>query len=345
MLAPAHEGARNRSRAGPIRDPRAAFPFKRCQDLLKPRLTKPVRDLFHEFTGLSLHVRWHTPVAARQRGDLPRLCPRLRGRSHFGVAKARARQRPAGQLPARCQTCLRTRWQPAWNTHETQKRFGGLCGSLNYRAAPQVPGSCPVTLLVQQPLPAPNRGSGPVSRADHRAFRRAVNLTRLIIHDLEATLEARRVADELDRVRKRVKAAVSNEDARPRPVLPLGGPAIPKTRKQPTCGNHPRQIVQRMLDYIHQHYCRPMQLGDLAEAMNMNAAYLSDLFHTALGVTFHHYLEQLRLAKARELLRNPVNRVCEVACAVGYVNPNHFREVFKAHVGVSPSAWRETVGM
>jgi transcriptional regulator GlxA family with amidase domain len=172
-----------------------------------------------------------------------------------------------------------------------------------------------------------------------------VNLTRLIIHDLEATLEARRVADELDRVRKRVKAAVSNEDARPRPVLPLGGPAIPKTRKQPTCGNHPRQIVQRMLDYIHQHYCRPMQLGDLAEAMNMNAAYLSDLFHTALGVTFHHYLEQLRLAKARELLRNPVNRVCEVACAVGYVNPNHFREVFKAHVGVSPSAWRETVGM
>ena len=85
-----------------------------------------------------------------------------------------------------------------------------------------------------------------------------------------------------------------------------------------------------------------MQLGDLAVAMNMNGAYLCKLFSTTTDVTFHHYLEQLRLAKAKELLHDPVNRVCEVACAVGYVNPNHFREVFKAYVGTSPSAWRET---
>ena len=72
----------------------------------------------------------------------------------------------------------------------------------------------------------------------------------------------------------------------------------------------------------------------------MNAAYVSSLFYTATGVTFHHYLEEFRLAKAKELLRDPVKRVCEVACAVGYANPNHFRDVFKARVGIAPSVWR-----
>jgi two-component system response regulator YesN len=105
--------------------------------------------------------------------------------------------------------------------------------------------------------------------------------------------------------------------------------------------NHSQQIVQRMLDYIHEHYSRPMQLGDVAAAMNMNAAYVSSLFHTTTGVTFHHYLEELRLARAKDLLRDPVNQVCEVACAVGYTNPNHFRDVFKTRVRIPPSVWRD----
>ena len=111
-------------------------------------------------------------------------------------------------------------------------------------------------------------------------------------------------------------------------------------RSAPLRSSHRQQLVQRMLDYIHGHYSRPMQLGDVAAALNMNAAYLSDLFSTTMGVTFHQYLEQLRLARAKDLLCNPVNRVCEVASAVGYNDPDHFSDVFKARVGAPPSAWR-----
>ena len=75
--------------------------------------------------------------------------------------------------------------------------------------------------------------------------------------------------------------------------------------------------------------------------MNLNAAYVSDLFSTTTGVTFHHYLEELRLARAKHMLRDPTRRVCEVAIAVGYTNPNHFRNVFHTRVGLSPSAWRQ----
>jgi AraC family transcriptional regulator len=60
-----------------------------------------------------------------------------------------------------------------------------------------------------------------------------------------------------------------------------------------------------------------------------------------MGVTFHRYLEQLRLANAEALLRDSRVHVCDVACAVGYASPNHFRNVFKAFKGVSPSTWRQ----
>jgi AraC-like DNA-binding protein len=108
----------------------------------------------------------------------------------------------------------------------------------------------------------------------------------------------------------------------------------------PPTGSHAEQLVALMLNYIDEHYHRPMALSDVAAALNMNASYLSSLFSRTAGVTFHKYLEGLRLARAKELLRDPRVRVCDVACAVGYVSPNHFRNVFKAHAGKSPSAWR-----
>lgn len=107
--------------------------------------------------------------------------------------------------------------------------------------------------------------------------------------------------------------------------------------------DHAGMIIQAMLDYVDQHYQRPMALSDVAADLKMNASYLSDLFAKRMNVTFHRYLADLRLAKAKKLLSDPRNRVCEVACAVGYASANHFRDVFKAREGLSPCAWRSAV--
>jgi AraC-like DNA-binding protein len=74
--------------------------------------------------------------------------------------------------------------------------------------------------------------------------------------------------------------------------------------------------------------------------MKINAAYLSTLFTRTTGMTFHHFLQEVRLSKAKELLRDSRNRVSEVALAVGYASPDAFRRAFKAREGHSPDAWR-----
>ena len=96
-----------------------------------------------------------------------------------------------------------------------------------------------------------------------------------------------------------------------------------------------------MLDYVRDHYQRPMALKDVATHLGMNANYLSGLFHRATGTTFHHHLCAVRMTKAEELLREPHARICEVAGAVGYASANHFRNAFKAWERLSPKAWAE----
>ena len=83
-----------------------------------------------------------------------------------------------------------------------------------------------------------------------------------------------------------------------------------------------------------------MSLSDVADALKMNPAYLSSLFSSTADITFHKYLESLRMTKAKELLGVPHHRVCEVASAVGYASADQFRHAFRAYAGFPPSAWR-----
>ncbi len=96
-----------------------------------------------------------------------------------------------------------------------------------------------------------------------------------------------------------------------------------------------------MIELIHRHYHRPITLGELAAMLQMNADYLAHLFSLNVGTTFTRYLLELRLARAKELLRDPRARVCEVAAAVGFASADHFRHVCKARIGQAPSAWRQ----
>jgi AraC-like DNA-binding protein len=287
----------------PTGDAPLALTWRECEAILSHLLAPTRLNLFHELTGLRLHAWRHGLAVETPPSARMQPCPRVR-------------QHPAGKLPATCETCLRTRWRHEWDGVKTAKEFTGLCGALNYSAWIKAFELRLVTLVVQH--------RPPVSRTDRTNFKRAVGLARWAVHDLDATLRA-----------------ASNQHARPRPKLPPAGAHLPQPHTQ-RVGNHSRQMVEAMLDYIHEHYYHPLQLSDLATAMHHNASYVSDLFSTTLGMTFHSYLEELRMAKAKDLLRNPLKQVREVAEAVGYVNPNHFRHVFSTHVGMPPSAWRQS---
>jgi AraC-like DNA-binding protein len=312
-------------------EPSEFFVFKECQDLFRTRLREAMLRIFSQLTGLRLHVLWHRPLDFQGHGEMPVLCPRARQR-----ASAKGRQ------PKCCQFCLQRRWKPALSPANRGRQFVGQCGATNFCACLQVDKVCPLTLVLQARL-APH-ALRITHYASHKsvspaAFHEAVALACLILHDLESTAQARMAGSRLENALQRLNN-FQTEAKRLREEMRQRLPDLLESNVQPGSGSHARKLVDAMRDYVHQHGHRPISLDDLASAMKMNASYLSALFSQTTGVTFHQFLEEVRMSKARELLRDPRNRVGEVAGATGYASPDAFRHAFKAHEGLSPEAWR-----
>ena len=315
-------------------EPSELFTFKECQHLFRARLTKLLLRVIAQLTGLRLYVLWHRPLDFQETGERPVLCPRVRRRAGAN-----------GRRPKRCESCLQRRWTPALPPASQGRWFIGQCGLTNFCACFHVDKVCPLTLVLQArvaPLAPRSTHHAPRSTPDATspaAFHHAVALTRLILHDLESTAQARIARSRLENALRRLHNT-QTEAARLRAELRRRLPALPESTVQPGLGSHAQKLVEAMGDYVHQHYHRPISLEELALAMKMNASYLSALFSQTTGVTFHQYLEEVRLCKAKELLRDPRSRVGETARAAGYASPDSFRRAFKAHEGLSPESWR-----
>jgi two-component system response regulator YesN len=102
-----------------------------------------------------------------------------------------------------------------------------------------------------------------------------------------------------------------------------------------------RNSIEKALKFVEGNYQWPIQLQDAAAAAGMNPSYFSKLFKDVMGVTFNHYLTELRVDKAVELMRDTSLKIYEIADRVGYENVQYFIRVFKSRKGVSPFTFKE----
>lgn len=102
-----------------------------------------------------------------------------------------------------------------------------------------------------------------------------------------------------------------------------------------------RRIISDLLTILqHRYGDEDLNLNALAEQLGVTPNYLSALFRREMGQTFSAYLENFRMEKAQDLLRDVRYKVYEVASAVGYADARHFGKVFKAHTGRTPLEYR-----
>lgn len=104
----------------------------------------------------------------------------------------------------------------------------------------------------------------------------------------------------------------------------------------------PKGRIRDCLTYIGDNYHRSITVKTVAEALYVSESYLMHLFKDTLGMTFNEYLTDYRLTKAKRLLRQGDKHIYQVASEVGYGDVKYFSQVFKRHVGMTPSefAWK-----
>ncbi|MHA0858246.1 helix-turn-helix domain-containing protein [Paenibacillus sp. CMAA1364] len=94
--------------------------------------------------------------------------------------------------------------------------------------------------------------------------------------------------------------------------------------------------------YIELHYMENMYLDHIAEVMETSPKYFSSYFKKTFGVNYVEYVNKVRLAHARELLKETNLTIAEIGEKIGYLNASTFTTTFKKYLGVSPSVYRNT---
>jgi len=107
-------------------------------------------------------------------------------------------------------------------------------------------------------------------------------------------------------------------------------------------GNHNFYKIQKSLQYIDSNFTNKINLDEAAYVACISKYHFSKLFKKMIGSTYQAYINNKRIGKAKELLRQNTFTITQVAHEVGYADITHFERIFKRITGYIPSYYRAT---
>lgn len=102
-------------------------------------------------------------------------------------------------------------------------------------------------------------------------------------------------------------------------------------------------IVKNALSYIEENYRSKLKLSDVADHAYVSQWHLSKLLNRQTGQSFSDILNNIRIEKAKVLLKEPSLRIGNIAEEVGFQDIAHFSRVFKKLTGISANEYRNKI--
>jgi len=101
------------------------------------------------------------------------------------------------------------------------------------------------------------------------------------------------------------------------------------------------RLIRRTKEVLQAQMSNRILLADVARAVGVSPAYLTDLFSRVEGVSLHQYLTQLRMARALVELPH-TNDLTALALDLGFSSHSHFSYAFRRGFRCTPSEFRES---
>ena len=105
--------------------------------------------------------------------------------------------------------------------------------------------------------------------------------------------------------------------------------------------NEEARPIRQAKEYILAQYMSPLTLEEVSGVVGFNPSYFSTFFKKKCGIGFLEYLSEVRVNKAKELLRTTDFSVAEICEKVGYTDTRHFTSIFKKSTGIKPTEFRK----
>ena len=100
--------------------------------------------------------------------------------------------------------------------------------------------------------------------------------------------------------------------------------------------------VQNILQFIAENYASlDLSIEKIANYLNLSSTRTRSIFREETGISIGQYIQDVRMEKAKELLKRYRYKSDEIAEAIGYLDGKYFRRRFKQKYGITPHEYRE----
>lgn len=107
--------------------------------------------------------------------------------------------------------------------------------------------------------------------------------------------------------------------------------------------SHPK--VEQTKKYIFSHLHDKLTVQELADILNINTNYLSDLFVRYEGLSLGQYILGEKINRAKNLLIYSDFSYIDIATYLGFSSQSHLGKQFKAHTGYTLKQFRDKFGV
>ena len=118
-----------------------------------------------------------------------------------------------------------------------------------------------------------------------------------------------------------------------------------KEQKEGTLEKDKNPHINKCKDYIFSHLHGRISIQEIADALGLNAAYLSELFHECEKVTLTEYIRREKINLAKNLLIYSRYSYSEISTYLGFSSQSHLGKYFKSSTGMTMRQYRNVYGM
>lgn len=104
---------------------------------------------------------------------------------------------------------------------------------------------------------------------------------------------------------------------------------------------HTNPIITGCKDYVNKHLSQKITLSQLAQMLNVNASYLSDLFSRQEGITLSEYILREKVEASKRQLIFTDESYGTIAYNYAFSSQSHYGKTFKKFTGLTPKEYRK----
>lgn len=100
--------------------------------------------------------------------------------------------------------------------------------------------------------------------------------------------------------------------------------------------------LDELVKYMRSNFGYNLTLEFLAAQVHLSREHLSRIFKQYTGQTISDFLLDIRITRAKQMLKNPKHSITDISSYCGYQTVGNFQRAFKKATGMSPREYRKS---